>query len=87
MAKTYLETSTGFRYKFVKDFADDFEILEIFRGIESNPLLEIDLAKKLIGEEGYIRLKEHCTEDGRISTKRMDAEITEIALSIDSLKK
>lgn len=87
MAKTYLETSTGFRFKFVNNFDDDFEILELFRQIEDNPLLEIDLAKKLIGEDGYQKLKEHCTVEGRVSSKKMDAEITEIALSIDKLKK
>lgn len=87
MAKTYLETSTGFRFKYVKDFEDDWDIFEMFYELESNPLLLIPLAKKLIGDDGYARLKEHCTVEGKVSTKKMDAEITEVALAIKELKK
>ena len=82
-----METKSGFRYKFVRNFDDDFEILELFRNIESNPLLTIDLAIKLIGEEGYEKLKKHCTVDDRVSSKKMDEEIYEIALSINEIKK
>lgn len=87
MANTHLETKSGFKYKLAKDFSDDFELLELIRRQQDEPLLFIDIAKRLIGDTYYDKLKKHCTVDGRVSTAKMKEEITEISNSDPDAKK
>lgn len=81
------KTSTGFEYELPENLADDFEYLEAIRKTGDNPIYTIDVAKILLGDEGYERLKEHCRVDGRVSTEKIFAEVTEISNDDSNLKK
>lgn len=81
------KTKTGFEYTLPKGLADDFEYLELIKDAQDNPLAVIDIAKKLLGEDGYERLKEHCKVDGRVSTEKIVEEIGEISNDDSQLKK
>ena len=81
------KTKSGFEYKLPENLADDFEYLELVKKAQESPLAVIDVAKHLLGEEGYERLKEHCKVDGRVSTEKVVAEITEISNDDSELKK
>ena len=81
------KTKTGFEYSLPENLKDDFEYLELIQKAQDNPLAVIDVAKKLLGDDGYERLKEHCRVDGRVSTERIIAEITEISNDDTELKK
>lgn len=81
------KTKTGFEYTLPENLADDFEYFELIREAQTNAVAVIDVAKKLLGDEGYARLKEHCKVDGRVSTEKMFAEITEISNDDSELKK
>lgn len=81
------KTKTGFEYTLPKNLADDFEYLELVKEAQDSPLAIIDVAKHLLGKEGYERLKEHCKVDGRVSTEKVVAEITEISNDDSELKK
>ena len=81
------KTKSGFEYSLPKGIADDFEYLELIRAVQDNPLLVIDVAKKLLGDDGFARLKEHCRKDGIVSTEQITEEIREISNNEDELKK
>lgn len=81
------KTKTGFSYTLPDNLADDFEYLELLKEAQQNPLFVVDVAKKLLGEDGYEKLKEHCKVDGRVSTERIMEEITEISNDDSQLKK
>lgn len=81
------KTKTGFEYTLPEKLDDDFEYLELIREAQNSPLAVVDVAKKLLGDEGYAKLKEHCTVDGRVSTEKIVSEITEISNNTDEIKK
>lgn len=81
------KTKSGFSYTLPEGLADDFEYLELIKEAQQNPLVVIDVAKKLLGEDGYTKLKEHCRVDGKVSTARIVEEITEISNNDAELKK
>lgn len=81
------KTSTGFEYELPENLKDDYEYFEALRKVEDNPLAVIDVAKILLGDEGYARLKEHCRVDGRVSAEKVFAEVTEISNDDSNLKK
>lgn len=81
------KTKSGFSYTLPEGLADDFEYLEAVEEAQQKPLGFIKVAKYLLGEEGYTRLKEHCRVDGKVSTKRIVEEITEISNDDSQLKK
>lgn len=81
------KTKSGFSYTLPEGLADDFEYLELIQKAQQNPLTVIEVARYLLGEEGYSRLKEHCRVDGKVSTEKVIAEITEISNDDSNLKK
>ena len=81
------KTKSGFSYTLPEGLADDFEYLELIQKAQQNPLTVIEVARYLLGEEGYNRLKEHCRVDGKVSTEKVIAEITEISNDDSNLKK
>ena len=81
------KTKSGFEYILPPHLADDFTYLELVKSAQENPLAVVDVAKYLLGEAGYERLKKHCTVDGRVSTEKIIAEITEISNDDSALKK
>lgn len=81
------KTKSGFEYELPKDLADNFEYLEVIKEAQNSSLAVIDVAKFLLGADGYEKLKEHCRVDGRVSTERIVEEITEISNDTSEIKK
>lgn len=82
-----IKTKSGFSCDVdLKGIEDDYELLELLSNLEDNPLVIVKIAKKVLGEESYTRLKEHLRKDGQISTSGMTEELTEIMQSIQQLK-
>lgn len=81
------KTESGFEYTLNSEVKDDFEFLELLREYQDNPLLIIDVAKKLLGDDGYKALKAYCTTDSRVSSEKMIKEILEISNKDEEIKK
>ena len=60
MAVVKGKTKTGFEFELNSDLIDDYEVLEMYEDIKDTGLGARKLLTRLIGEDGYIRLKEHC---------------------------
>ena len=73
-------TTSGFGYELADAVKDDFELVEIIADYsKGNKLVAPELMRRLLGQEQFDRLKEHCRkEDGIVSTRRMLEETTEI---------
>ena len=79
MAVVKGKTKTGFEFELDTKLVDDYEVLEMYEEIKDTGLGSRRLLIKLIGEEGYSRLKEHCRrKDGTISAKRIGYEMNDI---------
>lgn len=78
-----MKTESGFEFKIEQEAFDDWELYEdLGEFSEGNSLKLPKIARRLLGEEQYEKLKEHCRKDGRITTTDMGNEINEmIALS------
>lgn len=80
------KTQSGFTYK-LKDVTDDFSFVELLRDYQDNPLLIIDIGKKLLGDDGYKKLKDYHTTNGKTSAEKVVADIMEIADTDPDVKK
>ena len=79
MAVVKGKTKTGFEFELDNELIDDYEVLEMYEDITETGLGVRKLLIKLIGEDGYNRLKEHCRKkDGTISAKRIGHEMNDI---------
>ena len=74
------KTESGFEFELDDDVLDDYELLELFCKIdEGETSLTTKMVDILLGEEQKERLKDHVrVKSGRVSSKRLLAEITEI---------
>ena len=74
------KTESGFEFELDDDVLDDYELLELFCKIdEGETSLTTKMVDTLLGEEQKERLKDHVrVKSGRVSSKRLLAEITEI---------
>ena len=73
------KTKTGFEFELDNELIDDYEVLEMYEDIKETGLGVRKLLTRLIGEDGYKRLKEHCRKkDGTISAKRIGHEMNDI---------
>lgn len=82
------KTKSGFEYELPENLQDDFEYLEALQKVDNgSPLAIVDVAKRLLGDDGYNELKEHCRVDGRVSTEKIVEEIREISNDDSQLKK
>lgn len=80
-------TSTGFKFKLDESVLNDYELLELIAEVEDNPAIITKIVKKVLGKETE-KLKDHVRdENGRVSTERMNEEITEIFKVTKALKK
>nr|DAL06359.1 MAG TPA: hypothetical protein [Caudoviricetes sp.] len=79
-------TATGFKFSISEDIADNWELLEEIADMEENKLKLIKVIKMILGEAGYNSLKEHCRENGVVSTKKMRNEVVEIFKMFKELK-
>ena len=70
-----MKLSNGFEIEIDKERLDDWETLEV---IDEHPERTVRLAKKLLGDDDYQKLKEHCRVDGKVSMSGMMDAIGEI---------
>ena len=79
MAVVKGKTKTGFEFELDTELIDVYEVLEMYEDIKETGLGVRKLLTRLIGEDGYNRLKEHCRKkDGTISAKRIGHEMNDI---------
>lgn len=69
----------GFEFEIPEEARDDWEIVEAIEDYENgNPERIVTVARKLLGVESYLKLKEACRVNGRISFSDMSEKIFEI---------
>ena len=83
-----MKTKTGFEWEIVaENYGDDLNFLKLLRAYSENATYMLDVATYLLGPEQMKRLEEHCTIDGRVSTKLFQQELHEIIEADKDLKK
>ena len=73
-----MRLSNGFEVEIDKEKLDDWETLEVIDELDEHPERTVRLAKKLLGDDDYQKLKEHCRVDGKVSMSGMMDAIGEI---------
>lgn len=73
-----MRLSNGFEIEIDKERLDDWETLEVIDELDEYPERTVRLAKKLLGDDDYQKLKEHCRVDGKVSMSGMMDAIGEI---------
>lgn len=69
----------GFEFEIPEEARDDWEIVEAIEDYENgNPERIVTVARRLLGHESYLKLKEACRVNGRISFADMSDKIFEI---------
>lgn len=74
------KTESGFAYEIDEEVMDDYDFLEILCKIDDgDTALTVKMVDMLLGEKQKEELKKHLrTENGRVSAKKMLAEVMEI---------
>lgn len=74
------ETKSGFEFEVNEEVLDDWEIIEKFDEIQKGDIFKIiDVIKMILGNDGYIKLKNHVKEKtGKLKTEDMQNEILDI---------
>ena len=73
------KTASGFAYVITDERLDNYDLLKNWKAwVEGNRFAFYDFPALLLGEDGAKALEEHCRVDGRISTKAIEQEISEI---------
>lgn len=74
------KTESGFTYEIDEEVMDDYDFLEILCKIDDgDTALTVKMVDMLLGEKQKEELKNHLrTENGRVSAKKMLAEVMEI---------
>lgn len=74
------KTESGFAFEIDEEILDDYDFLELLCQIdEGETSLTIKMVDMLLGEEQKEKLKNHVrTKSGRVSAKRLLAEVMEI---------
>lgn len=74
------KTESGFAYEIDEEVMDDYDFLEILCKIDDgDTALTVKMVDMLLGEKQKEELKNHLrTENGRVSAKKMLAEVMEI---------
>lgn len=68
----------GYEYEVLEEARDDWEIIEAIEEYETKPQKIVVIARKLLGDEGYNKLKEACRVDGRVAFTTMAQKVFEI---------
>lgn len=68
----------GYEYEVQEDAKDDWEIVEAINDLEDKPQKIVTVAKLLLGEDGYEKLKDACRVDGRVAFTTMSEMVIEI---------
>lgn len=80
-----MKLSNGFEVEIDKERLNDWETLEVIDELDEHPERAVRLAKKLLGDDDYQKLKEHCRVDGKVSMEAMMDALGEI-LSGETVK-
>lgn len=80
-----MRLSNGFEIEIDKERLNDWETLEVIDELDEHPERTVRLAKKLLGDDDYQKLKEYCRVDGKVSMDAMMESLGEI-LSGDDAK-
>lgn len=79
MANKKKKTSTGFVYSINENALNNFELLDLFAGVDENPLLLPKVIEILLGKEGKEALYDHVRlEDGTVPADKISNELMEI---------
>lgn len=82
------KTKNGFEFDVDDTVLDDWELIEDLAESSKNGYAEIRAAKRLLGDKQYKDLKEFLRdESGRVSSRKMDAEIGAIITQISKSPK
>ncbi len=74
-----MKTESGFEFKVLESSKDDYELVELLAELKDDATKLPEALRRLIGEEGRERLKEHCRdENGIVSARRMTKEMLDI---------
>lgn len=77
----------GFEIEVREECVNDWSFLTMLRKIDKGDSgLIVDVAEKLLGEEGVDKLAEHLCKDGVTHTDDMITALTEIMESVSELK-
>lgn len=81
-------TASGFAYEITDDALNDWELIEDLARIDAGqPGTMVSALRRLIGEEGYKALKEHCRgQNGRVAASTMMHELEDIFNTAKPLK-
>lgn len=79
MATKKKKTSTGFAYSINENALNNFELLDLFAGVDENPLLLPKAIEMLLGKDGKEALYNHVRlEDGTVPADKISNELLEI---------
>lgn len=79
MANKKKKTSTGFAYSINENALNNFELLDLFAGVDENPLLLPKAIEMLLGKDGKEALYNHVRlEDGTVPADKISDELAEI---------
>lgn len=79
MATKKKKTSTGFAYSINENALNNFELLDLFAGVDENPLLLPKAIEMLLGKDGKEELYNHVRlEDGTVPADKISDELAEI---------
>lgn len=79
MATKKKKTSTGFAYSINENALNNFELLDLFAGVDENPLLLPKVLTMILGKDGKQALYDHVRlEDGTVPADKISNELLEI---------
>lgn len=81
-----MKLSNGFEVEIQEERLDDWEVLEAIDELEDNPERAVRIARKLLGNDDYKRLKEHCKVAGKVKMSLMIAALEELLNSSEKTK-
>lgn len=80
-------TKSGFRYEITDERLDNFALVQLFRQVETNSIVVVEIAELLLGPKQFEILKKRCTKNGQTSSQKMFKEIGDILAKSNKIKK
>ena len=82
-------TSTGFECNIDPDALNDMELFDCIMKLQNGDMMQLSaIFGKLLSEEDYNRLKDHCrTESGRVPIEKMAEELNNIFTGMSGIGK
>lgn len=82
-------TSTGFKCNIDPDALNDMDLFDCICKLQDGDMMQLPkIFGKLLSEEDYNRLKDHCrTESGRVPIERISEELNNIFTGMSGIGK